>query len=124
MMREQERSPGSAGVRPAPVFIAGRGMVNSRRDARGPRLLGFFPGQSFVLLAAATLLLQAACTVGPTYERPKAEVPPAFKETPPPGWKESQPRDEISKGDWWTVFGDPVLDDLEKEEKQKQQASG
>ena len=64
---------------------------------------------------AAALVLQAACTLGPNYQRPKAEVPPAFHEAPPPGWKEAQPRDEIAKGDWWVVFGDPVLNDLEKQ---------
>jgi multidrug efflux system outer membrane protein len=57
----------------------------------------------------------AACTVGPNYQRPKSEVPPAFKEAPPEGWKEAQPRDEIAKGDWWVVFGDSVLNELEKQ---------
>jgi len=61
------------------------------------------------------LLVTAACTVGPNYQRPKAEVPPAFKEAPPAGWKEAQPREEIAKGDWWSVFGDPILNDLEKQ---------
>jgi len=60
------------------------------------------------------LFATAACTVGPNYQRPKAEVPPAFKEAPPAGWKEGQPREEIAKGDWWSVFGDPTLNDLEK----------
>ncbi len=53
--------------------------------------------------------------MGPNYQRPKAEVPPAYHEAPPPGWKEAQPRDEIAKGDWWVVFGDPVLNDLERQ---------
>jgi multidrug efflux system outer membrane protein len=57
----------------------------------------------------------AACTVGPNYQRPKSEVPPTFKEPPPAGWKEAQPRDEIAKGDWWVVFGDSVLNELEKQ---------
>ncbi len=57
----------------------------------------------------------AACTVGPNYRHPKSEVPPAFGEAPPAGWKEAQPREEIAKGDWWAVFGDPVLNDLEKQ---------
>ena len=73
-----------------------------RRLSRG--LLG-----SVVLTVAA---LGPACTVGPSYRRPKAEAPPAFKEPPPAGWKEAQPRDEIAKGDWWVVFGDPVLNYL------------
>jgi len=81
--------------------------------AIGTRAWPWFPALRVALLLA--LILEAACTVGPDYQRPKVEVPAAFKEAPPPGWKEAQPRDEISKGDWWVVFGDPVLDALEKE---------
>src|SRR6516225_4343095 len=69
----------------------------------------------FPIAISAILALEVACTVGPNYQRPKAEVPPTFREAPPPGWKEAQPRDEISKGDWWVVFGDPVLNDLEEQ---------
>jgi multidrug efflux system outer membrane protein len=29
-------------------------------------------------------------------------------------WKEATPGSLIARGDWWTVFNDPVLDDLEK----------
>ncbi len=71
--------------------------------------------QPFWITTLVLLVLEAACTVGPNYQRPKAEVPPAFKEAPPPGWKEAHPGDEISKGNWWVVFGDPVLDDLEQQ---------
>jgi outer membrane protein, multidrug efflux system len=71
--------------------------------------------QPFWIATLVLLVLEAACTVGPNYQRPKAEVPPAFKEVPPPGWKEAQPGDEISKGNWWVVFGDPVLDGLEQQ---------
>jgi len=67
------------------------------------------------LLLMGVLVWAAACTVGPHYQRPKAEVPSAFKEAPPAGWKEAQPRDEIAKGDWWVVFGDPTLNELEKQ---------
>jgi multidrug efflux system outer membrane protein len=59
--------------------------------------------------------MAAACTVGPHYQRPKTEVPAVFKEAPPAGWKEAQPRDEISKGNWWIVFGDPTLNELEEQ---------
>jgi multidrug efflux system outer membrane protein len=61
------------------------------------------------------LVWAVGCTVGPNYRRPQVQVPPAFKEPPPAGWKQAQPRDEIAKGDWWVVFGDPVLNDLEKQ---------
>jgi multidrug efflux system outer membrane protein len=74
------------------------------------------------LLLLGVLAWAAACTVGPNYQRPKSEVPPAFKEAPPAGWKEAQPRDEIAKGDWWVVFGDPVLNELEKQAKSANQS--
>jgi NodT family efflux transporter outer membrane factor (OMF) lipoprotein len=70
-----------------------------------------------VVLAA---LLPGACAVGPTYTRPAAPVPPAFKEAPPPGqraedWKPAEPRDAAGRGKWWEVFGDPELNALEEQ---------
>jgi NodT family efflux transporter outer membrane factor (OMF) lipoprotein len=63
---------------------------------------------------AAVLLLLSGCTpVGPNYQRASVPTPPAFKEPPPAGWKDATPHDEISKGNWWEVFGDPQLNDLE-----------
>ncbi len=62
-------------------------------------------------LVAATALALAACTVGPDYVRPAAPAPAAFKEAE--GWKPAQPKDEAPRGHWWSVFGDPALDDLE-----------
>ncbi len=63
-----------------------------------------------VLLSA---LLVSACTVGPNYRRPGDATPPAFKEAQPQaGWVSAAPADTIDKGPWWTLFGDPVLNDL------------
>ncbi|HXO29043.1 MAG TPA: efflux transporter outer membrane subunit, partial [Thermoanaerobaculia bacterium] len=61
----------------------------------------------------ATLL--AGCIVGPNYRRPPAASPAAFKEPPPPNWKSATPRDEIPRGKWWQLFGDPQLDALEEQ---------
>jgi NodT family efflux transporter outer membrane factor (OMF) lipoprotein len=58
------------------------------------------------LLAAAT-----ACSVGPDYVRPAAPVPAAFKDAGL--WKSAEPKDEIPRGAWWTIFRDPTLDALE-----------
>ena len=58
-------------------------------------------------------LLLAACTVGPDYQRPAAPVPVAYKEEA--GWKRARPADAIDRGAWWSVFGDPVLDGLERQ---------
>ena len=56
------------------------------------------------------VLLLAGCTVGPDYRKPEAPVAPQFKEAQ--GWREAQPRDQLPRGSWWTVFGDPELDKL------------
>ncbi len=64
-----------------------------------------------VLFAAAGLAL-SACAVGPDYHRPDAVTPPAFKEVQ--GWTPAVPADGVDRGDWWTLFGDPVLNDLEQ----------
>ena len=57
----------------------------------------------------------AGCTVGPNYHRPAVEVPSSFKEAPPAGWKAATPNDAIAKGNWWEVFGDPKLNELESQ---------
>ena len=53
------------------------------------------------------------CAVGPNYQRPPAPVPERFKEAD--GWKPAEPREAASGSPWWSVFDDPVLDDLEKQ---------
>ena len=53
------------------------------------------------------------CTVGPDYIRPTVEVPPSYKEVQ--GWKRAEPRDHVSKGAWWTIFNDELLNSLEEQ---------
>jgi NodT family efflux transporter outer membrane factor (OMF) lipoprotein len=64
-------------------------------------------------LAAALIPLTSCRSVGPVYNRPAAETPAAWKEQPPEGWKDATPSDNIGKGNWWEIFGDPTLNDLE-----------
>ena len=64
-----------------------------------------------LLLCAACL---SSCKVGPDYTRPPANVPVAFKENPPAGWIVATPSDGAEKGAWWSVYGDPLLDGLER----------
>ncbi len=52
-------------------------------------------------------VLLTACMAGPDYVRPPVEVPQAYKEAGP--WQPAQPRDEGSRGDWWSIFADPEL---------------
>jgi NodT family efflux transporter outer membrane factor (OMF) lipoprotein len=66
-------------------------------------------------IAAACAVL-SACMVGPDYHRPGAPVAPQFKEQPDkdrPEWTQATPADSAPKGDWWTEFHDPLLDELE-----------
>jgi NodT family efflux transporter outer membrane factor (OMF) lipoprotein len=41
-------------------------------------------------------------------------APPAYKESIPEGWKSAEPQDGALRADWWTVYNDPELNDLEQ----------
>ena len=68
---------------------------------------------------AAALLLLSGCMVGPNYKTPAAILAPSFKEATPTsfseqdGWKPGRPSDTKLKGDWWTLFHDARLNELE-----------
>jgi NodT family efflux transporter outer membrane factor (OMF) lipoprotein len=72
-----------------------------------------------ITIAAAGLLLLSGCMVGPNYKTPSAIMAPSFKETTPAsfaqndGWKPGEPSDTKLKGDWWTLFDDARLNELE-----------
>jgi NodT family efflux transporter outer membrane factor (OMF) lipoprotein len=72
-----------------------------------------------LILSVCCLLPIAGCKVRPVYKTPPAILAPTFKETPPAnsadGWKPGQPRDAQLKGDWWTIFGDAKLNELESQ---------
>src|SRR5580698_8043775 len=75
--------------------------------------------ETLTLTIVMALLLLAGCKVGPNYKTPAAITAPSFKETPPAsfaandGWKVGQPSDAGLKGDWWTLFHDEQLNELE-----------
>ena len=66
---------------------------------------------SLEALLLIALLQLTGCTVGPKYQRPAAEVPPAYKEVG--DWKPAQPSDQNLPGNWWEIFQDPQLNALE-----------
>src|SRR5260370_5427478 len=59
----------------------------------------------------AGVLSTAGCAVGPKYNRPAVEVPPAYKEAGE--WKPAQPNDQNLGGAWWQIFQDQQLNALE-----------
>ena len=73
----------------------------------------------------ATAALLAGCAVGPDYKRPQATtIPDAYtgatnvvspEAGTTNGWKVAEPQAQISKGNWWGIFGDAELNDLERQ---------
>lgn len=57
--------------------------------------------------------LLCACTVGPKYKRPDAPVAAHWDVAEP--WRESAPSDALPRGQWWAIFGDGDLNDLEQQ---------
>ena len=70
-------------------------------------------------LALACCFL-AGCNVAPRYQRPPVTTPTAYKELTPQeykeaqGWKVAQPQDDMRRGRWWEIYGDPQLNALEE----------
>jgi NodT family efflux transporter outer membrane factor (OMF) lipoprotein len=63
--------------------------------------------------AMALALACGGCMVGPNYHRPPAPVAAYYKELA--GWTIAQPQDGISRGPWWSIYHDPLLDSLERQ---------
>lgn len=88
----------------------------------------FDRGFHHAAVSAIAMAILSACSTGPTYVRPDVSVPNVFKEQVPPSknaspaadgtsaeaWKTAKPAEDIFRGEWWRVFGDPALDGLEK----------
>jgi NodT family efflux transporter outer membrane factor (OMF) lipoprotein len=68
---------------------------------------------SLVAIGTTAVLFLAGCTVGPKYNRPPAEVPPAYKEAG--NWKTAQPSELSLRGNWWEIFQDAQLNALEQQ---------
>jgi NodT family efflux transporter outer membrane factor (OMF) lipoprotein len=66
-----------------------------------------------MLLSLLLSLTLSACMVGPDYHRATTPMPASYKELQ--GWTIAQPQDAANRGPWWTAFGDPELDALERQ---------
>lgn len=82
------------------------------------------PASQMAALGALGLL--AGCkAVGPNYNRPVYQTPAAYKEIgasaalPPPNppggrWQPASPSDGMLRGNWWEIYHDPELNQLEE----------
>ena len=65
------------------------------------------------------VLSLSACSLAPDFKAPEVEVPAQFKEAAqlPEAergtWKEAQPAEHLTRGEWWRVFNDEKLNELE-----------
>src|ERR1044071_2482667 len=67
------------------------------------------------ILRVFVVCIFAACAVGPRYKKPDMQVPSQYKGSANSDlWKTAQPEDELSRGKWWELFGDPNLNSLEE----------
>jgi NodT family efflux transporter outer membrane factor (OMF) lipoprotein len=66
-------------------------------------------GLAAVVLAAAITL--GGCSTAPKLTMPDVPIAAAYKEAAP--WTPAQPADGLPRGKWWTMFGDPDLNDLQ-----------
>jgi NodT family efflux transporter outer membrane factor (OMF) lipoprotein len=77
--------------------------------------------RSAIFSSSLAALLLSGCMVGPKYVKPTVPLAPAYKETAPnlsaykedPNWHPAQPADTTLRGEWWTIFGDAKLNELE-----------
>ncbi|MGB3705532.1 MAG: efflux transporter outer membrane subunit [Castellaniella sp.] len=74
-------------------------VTSARRAVRG-------------LLGVVAALSLAACAVGPDYQRPAQDVGAAYAHAPEGRWIPADTPPRALPADWWTLFGDGVLDDL------------
>jgi NodT family efflux transporter outer membrane factor (OMF) lipoprotein len=69
---------------------------------------------------AAILLALAGCNLAPRYEPPRPQKSDSYKEAVPggddaaQGWKIAEPNDAAIRNNWWEVYQDPKLNELEE----------
>ena len=106
--------PGKLPLPPAGEGRGEGGAARGRWDGHPHPILSRRWERAFRIVAGFSVAL-SACTVGPNYKRPDAAgVTAAFKEAPP-GWTLAQPQDTAPKGEWWSIYHDPLLDRLERQ---------
>jgi len=76
-------------------------------------------------LLITVLLVLAGCNLAPDFELPDLHLPSSFKEAPAKSnadlpeekanWKQGEPLEKADRGNWWKIFSDEQLNELEKQ---------
>ena len=70
------------------------------------------------------LLFLTSCSLAPDFKLPEFNFGSTYKEQPAPepltdadkgNWKPAESLEKTDRGSWWKIFGNPALDDLEKQ---------
>jgi NodT family efflux transporter outer membrane factor (OMF) lipoprotein len=74
---------------------------------------------SRVVPAMLCIAAVAGCNFAPHYDPPKLDTGGKFKEaveqdSASQGWKPADPSDSAPRGDWWEMYNDPELSELER----------
>lgn len=61
------------------------------------------------------VVLLSGCTMGPEYQRPETNPPVEYRyaEGYEEIWQQAMPTDDLPKGQWWQIYQDPVLNELQ-----------
>jgi len=76
---------------------------------------------AWALAAVIGTVFISGCAVGPDYHRPASTAPAHYKAETLGSWKEGRPLDQVPKGDWWEIFADETLSQLEQRAAQANQ---
>jgi hydrophobe/amphiphile efflux-1 (HAE1) family protein/NodT family efflux transporter outer membrane factor (OMF) lipoprotein len=96
--------------------VARKPAVISSHEHNGPALgaAGAVAGILLLAWVLSPVSVQAGMlTIGPDYKPPTNSVPESYKAIELGHWKEGRPLDSVPKGNWWEVFGDTHLNELE-----------
>jgi NodT family efflux transporter outer membrane factor (OMF) lipoprotein len=67
-----------------------------------------------LLAPMLAVLALGGCEVGPSYKAPPVPAPPAYSDNGHNGdWSAAAPSDAADRGDWWTIYGNSELNNLE-----------
>lgn len=64
------------------------------------------------LLALPLAVALAGCNLAPAYKVPATPVAAQYRDTGP--WVMAQPADQLPRADWWSLYGDAQLDQLQQ----------